>query len=392
MNRHDQFEQVLASLHEAALDDCLWPGTSALIDEVCGATSNCLAAGDGAAQDDIEIFFTRFCYRGQRYEQLERMYFESYFALDERIPRVRQLPDRQLVHVSSLYTDEEKKTSPAYNEALLLSDGHDSLNVRLDGPHGTNVAWQIGGPVDADGWSSARVETIERLLPHLRQFVRVRQTLVDAQALGASFSALLENTRCGVIQLDLRGRIVTANDRALNFLRKRDGLYDERGRLHAACPREDVALQGLLTRAVPPFGSQGASGSMMVTRPVAAPRLVVHVNPVGEAWTGLRSVRAAALVLTVDPAERTRIDSDLVATVLGLTPAESGVAVMLAQGSTIRDIALTTSRSQNTIRWHVKHIFVKLNISRQLELVQLVQSIADLSEARRADYRQSPGG
>ena len=60
--------------------------------------------------------------------------------------------------------------------------------------------------VDAHGRSYERVGTIGHLLPHLRQFVRVRQALVDARAVGASFAALLENTRCGVIQLDRRAR------------------------------------------------------------------------------------------------------------------------------------------------------------------------------------------
>ena len=36
---------------------------------------------------------------------------------------------------------------------------------------------------------------------HLRQLVRVRQALIDAQVLGASATRLLEKTSCGIIQL-----------------------------------------------------------------------------------------------------------------------------------------------------------------------------------------------
>ena len=134
---------------------------------------------------------------------------------------------------------------------------------------------------------------------------------------------------------------------------------------------------------MPPFGGQGASGSVIVTRPHPAPRLAVHVSPVGEGRNDWRSSRVAALVLIVDPADRARIHPDVVAATLGLTPAESDVALQLAQGSTIRDVAAATGRKAGTIRWHTKQIFGKLNISRQVELVQLVQSLADLPEARR---------
>ena len=275
------------------------------------------------------------------------------------------------------------KISPAYNEALPRADTQDSLNVRLDGPAGSRIVWVIADPVDGEGWSSERVEMIQRLLPHLRQFVRVRQALVEARALGSSLTALLENTRCGVIQLDRRGRIVAVNDRALDLLCKADGLTDRGGVLRATSVGDDAALQRILASALSTFARQGASGSTTVTRPLATPRLAVHVSPVGAGRTDSHPVHAVPVVLIVDPADRARIDPELVALILGLTPAESDVALRLAQGSTIRDIAAATGRKEGTIRWHTKQIFAKLNISRQVELVRLVQSLADLPKHRR---------
>ena len=370
-------------MHDAAFDDRLWPAASGLIDEACGSKGNCLVSGDGASPDRVDIFFARFCYRGERRPDFERRYFETYHQLDERIPRVRRLPDSELVHISSLYSDAEKENSLVYNEVLGLADTRDSLNVRLDGPEGSRIVWVAADPVGGEGWSSSQVEMVARLLPHIRQFVRVRQALVDARALGASLAALLENTRCGVIQLDLRGRIVMANDHAQELLRKRDGLLDQGGFLGAVSSGDDAALQRVLARALPLPDGQGASGSVMVSRPFASPRLAVHVSPVGEAQTDLRTVRAAALVLVVDPALRFDIAPELVSETLGLTPAESQVALLLAQGRSAREIALATGRRYGTVRWHLKHIFTKLNVTRQTELVALVQSLAGLSRFPR---------
>ncbi len=67
MSEQDVFDHVLASLHSAALDDAHWPQTSGLIDEACGSKGNMLVFGDGDSGDDVEIFFARFCYRGQRH-------------------------------------------------------------------------------------------------------------------------------------------------------------------------------------------------------------------------------------------------------------------------------------------------------------------------------------
>ena len=100
---------------------------------------------------------------------MERLYFEVYYPLDERVGRIAPLPDSRLVHVSSLYADEEASTSRVYNEFLPLYSARDGLNVRLDGPAGSHIVWPIGDPVEGDGWSSSQVKTFERLLPHLRQ-------------------------------------------------------------------------------------------------------------------------------------------------------------------------------------------------------------------------------
>ena len=305
-------------------------------------------------------------------------------ARDERLPRIRQLPDGRIAHISSLYTEEEKKTSVVYNEALPLGDTRDSLNVRLDGPQSSRIVWVVADPVGGDGWSRSKIVTVERLLPHLRQFGRVRQALVNARALGSSLAMLLENTRFGVIQLDRRGRIVAANGPAGALLREADGLDDRDGRLRAAVPEEDDVLQGLLARALPPFGGQAASGSMMVSRALVLPRLVIHVTPVNRARADGDASRVRALVLAVDPAHRAAVAPEFVAATLGLTLAESHIAVWLAQGRTVRDIALATGRSAGTVRWHIKHIFTKCGISRQMELVQLVLSLADLPQTADA--------
>ena len=268
-------------------------------------------------------------------------------------------------------------TNCDYPVALALTD---SLNVRLDGPQDSRIVWVVADPVGGDGWSQSNVVMVERLLPHLRQFAHVRQALVEARALGSSLAMLLENTRFGVIQLDRFGRIAAANDPAGALLREGDGLHDQNGRLRAAVPEVDDALQGLLARALPPFGGQAASGSMMVSHALVLPRLVVHVTPVNCARVDGDASRVRALVLAIDPTHRDAVAPEFVAATLGLTLAESHIAVSLAQGRTVRDIALATGRSAGTVRWHMKNIFAKYRISRQMELVQLVLSLADLPQ------------
>lgn len=382
MSQQDAFDRVLTSLSKATFDDAHWSATSAQIDDACGIKGNHLTYALGNSHDNVKILFSRLYYRGQCCKELEREYLSDYYPIDERIPRVRLLPDGKVVHIGKLYSSHELKTSPVYNEALPRGDYQNGLSVRLDGPSGTRIGLTIADPINGDDWSSAQIDMIKRILPHLRQYVSFRQALVDAQALGRSLTGLLDNGGLSVFQLDRRGRIVEANDSARALLRRGDGLYDQGGILRAWSPSDDAEIQRQLGRALPRFGGQGATGSMTLARPSILPRLVLHFSPVADGEQDFPSLRVAAIVLVVDPARRARIDPELVSEALGLTPAEGQVATLLAEGKTVRDIAAATGRSEKTIRWHMHHACNKHGISRQVELVRLVLSLAGIPQSR----------
>ena len=377
MSDRDAFERILTSLYDAMLDDTRWQATSALIDEACGLTGNGLVIAEGP-KDDVRVLFVGGYWRGQRREDLEREYLEDYHPTDERIPRLRQLPDSRLVHIKDLYTAEALKTSPTYNELLCRGGMQDSVNVRLDGPDGSYIVWGPGDPVDSDGWGSSRIAMVTALLPHIRQFVRVRQALVRAEARTTTVTALLDNPRIGVLHLDRRGRIMAVNDRARSILRHGDGLSDRDGVLRARAPAEQVRLERLVGDARPASGAAAVSGSMLLGRSPVLPPFVVHVKPVGVPQPDYGARHAAALVLIVEPGRRHRVDPDLVARTLKLTPAETRVAVWLAEGKSVRDMAAATGHTEGAIYWHLKQIYQKQAISRQADLVQLVLSLAEL--------------
>ncbi len=378
MTKAETFERILALLQEVALDPARWSSASALIDEVLGVHGSSMVFADGDTEEDIRIYFAWTYFRGQRHRELERLYFETYYPLDERRPRLRHAPDSQLFHITDLYTEEELKSSAAYNGMRTRAHAGNAIDVRLDGPNRSRIIWEVNDPVDGDGWSSAQLDSIRCLLPHIRQTVRVQQTLAGAGALGATLTDLLGINGIGIIQLDARGRIVAANDRAQDALRTGNGLFDKDGLLFARTPKDDDELQALLARALPPFGVTSAGGSTTVRRTGGLSPLVLHVNPVGRREMDIGVWPVAALALIVDPAHGTSVDPDLAMAALGLTHMESRVAVLLAQGMSVGAIAAALDRKESTIRTHVKHMFQKHGINRQAELVRLVLSLIDI--------------
>ena len=369
MSDQDGFERILAAFHDATLDAIRWPATAALIDEVCGLRGNGLLVGNGS-KDDLQVRYVGLYYRGQRRPELEREYLDIYHPIDECVPRLQQLPDSHLVHLTALYTAQELKTSPTYNEAMARAHGQDGVIVRLDVQDGSYAVLSLKDPTTPGGWATPQQALLQGLLPHLRQFVRVQQTLVNASALGNSVLSLLDNTRLGVIHLDWQGRIVAANDRARALLRRGDGVTDQGGVLAAGRPADQTRFARLVAAALPSSSTPAVSGSMLLSRPSLGPRLVVHLKPVSIGQWDFGAQRVAALVLLVEPGTTPRLDPEVVAAALGLTPIESHIAVQLAAGRTV------PGRAPSAVHWHLKQSYQKLGIARQADLVRVVLSVA----------------
>ena len=373
MNPLDAFDQILALLHQAALDDTHWPATAALIDETCGTAGNVLIVGEGSG-DDARTNFARYLYRGEPRQDLMREYYDVYYVRDEAPPRIRELPAGKVVRTPDLYTERELRTSPAYNEAWLHCRTQNGLCIPLGGPDGLRIIWGFADPIATGDWQSDRLRLIESLLPHVRQFVLVRQALARVDALSAGLADLLDNGRIGAVHLDRRGRALAANDPARDILRRGEGLSDRDGALRASLPADDGRLQRLLKRALPVFGSATppSGGSMTIQRPLLRSRLELHVHPVEVAQADFGGRRAAALVLVVDPAIRPRIDPVRVSALLGLTPSEARVSALLAEGRAVREIAAATGYKESYVRWLLKQVYRKQGLSGQIALMQRV--------------------
>ena len=165
--------------------------------------------------------------------------------------------------------------------------------------------------------------------------------------------------------------------RPINRTLRGEGLSDEEGVLQARAPDDQGRLARLVAEALPTAGAVPVSGAMLLGRVSGVPPLVVHVKPVGVPPPDYGARPVAALVLMVEPGHHPRLDPALVARTLGLTPDESQVAVWLANDKSVRDIARATGLTDGAIYWHLKQIYHKLPISRQVDLVRLVLSIAE---------------
>ena len=375
MSETDKFERVLTTLNDVALSRVLWSDALVLIDELIGVYGGAMVFGEGESYKDLRIYSAWMYEHGERIKEVEQEYFSTYHRLDERIPRLRVAPNAQLFHVTEFYTPEELKNSPAYNDFMVRHNADDGINVRMDAPGGSRLIWATNNPVKGNGWSSPQQDAMRRLLPHLRHSFVMQHAMASAGLLNATLFGLLEANGMGVIQLDRKGRILEVNLQARKLLTSGKLLFDSEGALYARSPIENTKLQRMLSRALPLRNEHGAGGSMKMALPQTNASLLLHLHPVGDRETEIRSRPVAALLLIMNPMDGNMVDTETVAEALNLTTMESQIAVLLTQGKSVREIAAETKRKENTVRHHLKGIFVKHGLARQSDLVRLVMAL-----------------
>ena len=79
-------------------------------------------------------------------------------------------------------------------------------------------------------------------------------------------------------------------------------------------------------------------------------------------------------VFISDPGHAVEPRKQAIASLFGLTPAEAGLSLQLANGLTLDEAAEVLSVSRNTARAHLRAVFAKTGVTRQSGLVRLILS------------------
>ena len=82
-----------------------------------------------------------------------------------------------------------------------------------------------------------------------------------------------------------------------------------------------------------------------------------------------------ALIVATKPGALADLDHSLVGEMLGLSPAEARLALLLAAGKTVKDFAAVQGCTVNTARAHLAHLLHKTGCRRQVELVGVLQAL-----------------
>ncbi len=355
-------------IYSAAFDERLWTDVLAQLADFVGA-------GPG-------IFVRKRLHDNQGHAVLSRMdptAFADYFGyFAQRNPLARGVADHA---AGSFLLDwqtlpkQELTRSEYYNDFLRPRDIHGVLGL---------VVWRDGADAAVisltrnarqEEFGTEHIERLRPLMPHLRQATRLARRVPPGLMLAESLAAALEAWSEALILVSPEGTVRFANQMAEQILARRDGLTLVARRLGT----QDSTTTRRLLSAIARAGQRDAPavGSTLIVPRKSGPRPYgVFVAPVPERVPFLHHADAAVLLTVVDLAYAPCPEPAVLAAILNLSPAQAGIATMLANGSEPREIAAARGLSLHTVRRHVTDILHRTDTARQADLIRLLVQLS----------------
>jgi DNA-binding CsgD family transcriptional regulator len=188
--------------------------------------------------------------------------------------------------------------------------------------------------------------------------------------------AVINSIPMAVILTDRFGKVRFANEMARCILAQGDGLSVASDGV-ITCDQHDL-LRGYLGGAENSHG-RSVQNVLPVGRPSGKRPFVLVVSPVRYSRSTFREDRPTVILLVSDPDSKLKGMEPALRSLYALTLAEARLAVILMHGESLSDACDHLRIRRTTARTHLSKLFEKLGVTRQAELVAVLnRSVAPM--------------
>lgn len=362
---------VITAIQSASLDQDKWPLAFKKLADFSHSPAYNFCVVDGERQVGVHADFTGVPDVAMKDYCAGRLRNDPFLNCADRMPIGATVHD--YLHTS----ESEIDTHPFYAWWQSVTGLRYGMGTRLSECGGTKVYFSThraakDGPMQGD-----EVDRFCIVMPHLLNGIEVSKRLTSFGAAQGSLTGIIDTLPRGLALVRKDGSVAYANEYLRRVIASNDGLFIEDAILKAGRQVDQQGLdkaiklavsshKGLMPQRrgyVPVARASGKRHFTVIAIPLP-PHVTFNLQPI------------AAMLFVVDPEERILCDALTLMEALGLTEREAEIAVRIAHGDEIAQIAEETGISVMTARKHLQHIYKKADVGRQGELVSLLCSFA----------------
>ncbi|MBM7060339.1 helix-turn-helix transcriptional regulator [Pseudomonas sp. UL073] len=304
-------------------------------------------------------------------------YNKHFYALDPFV----DLPNRQVVCNTEFIPLAEWTASEFYKNFLEPVGVLHILGADIRTSDGAQCRIRISRGPEQPSFTQADKDLLALFVPHLERAVQLHIRLNRIESERNLYAGAVDQMAVGTIILDEEGKVLQTNQVAERLLQDKDGLKRVDDGLQVGNARDNQEFRRLVKQALLSQKSSNPSvvEALRVQRPSGRADLGIIVRSVPlSAWNEGKQCPAVAIFIS-DPEQQSSAPQEIVRALFDFTPAETQLAMLLANGLTLDEASEELGISRNTARAHLRSTFSKTGVTRQTMLVRLIlRSVATL--------------
>ncbi len=366
---NETLSSIIGDIYDCALSPDGWPDVLTRITQTMGAAYTTIALA--GASDNQGRFAAQSPWDPARMRELEDYNFDQIPGLKAAVTGDVDTPISTLSIMSESALQQtaffrEWAGPQGLREGCITKFVHTPDRIGLLG---------VTTRLDRAAFDPEDERFLALLCPHLRRAALIGDLLDNARVTTLRFRDSLQHLAVPVVLTDARGEILYANASAERMFADEGPIQRQDGRIQP----ENAAIGDALLEAIASGASDLSVGSKGIGLPVSAkgkPPAVAYVLPLnqGVARSALKPASAAIFVSTTTSASP--MPEAVLATLFDLTPAEARVLRTIGSGTTSAGSSETLGISENTLKTHLNRIYAKTGMSRQADLVKLINEIS----------------
>lgn len=303
-------------------------------------------------------------------EDIRESYKNSYFSLDPFV----NLPPGKVVTLQEFMPREELLQTEYYLQYMEPVGVFHNMGADMSAADGLNARLRITRPPGSEDFDDQEKALCQLLLPHLQQSIVLHSQLKRTESERTLYADAIDQLAMGSIILDGQARVLRTNNAAQMLLQGNPALQVKNGLLLVGDRNENKAFRSLVDQVLQAHrdSEPGFVKAFRLGPAEAANSLGLLIRPLPLVESSEGKANPSVGIFISDPNQRRVVPADVLAELFGFTPAESSLALLLANGLTLDEASDELGVSRNTAKSHLSSVFSKTGITRQTKLVQLI--------------------
>lgn len=307
-------------------------------------------------------------------------YNDKYFALDPFV----DLPPGKVVTLQEFVDRDKLQVTEYYQQYIAAIDVFHIMGADMLTPDGLNARLRLTRNEAAGDFQAREKDICQILLPHLQQSILLHASLKSTETERAIYADAIDQLAMGSIILDGSANILRTNKAAENLLNDHPQLQTKAGKLQVGNRQDNKAFRELIEQVLEAHhrAEPGLVKAFRAGHTEASNSLGFLVRPLPLVESSQDSSHPSVVIFISDSSQRRVAPAEVLGELFGFTPAESTLALLLANGLTLDEASDELGVSRNTAKSHLSSVFSKTGLTRQTKLVQLIlKSVAPFGAA-----------